>query len=161
VLTGQTPLKKNKFLQVAGASKSLNEKLIFEHQLRAGIKGYVTNLLPPTEKISGVAPREIINAYHQLFQVEKSFRMSKSDLKARPIFHHQLDSIKAHLTIVFTALAIARYIESHTNISIKKFVRIIRVLRTPTLLINGVTKQVPPLIPPDVKAIVEKLDCGY
>ena len=49
----------------------------------------------------------MIGAYHQLWQVEKSFRMSKSDLKARPIYHHKRDSIEAHPTIVFAALAVA------------------------------------------------------
>ena len=38
--------------------------------------------------------------------------MSKSDLQARPIYHHKRESIEAHLTIVFTALAVARWIEA-------------------------------------------------
>jgi hypothetical protein len=32
--------------------------------------------------------------------IEKSFRMSKSDLRARPVYHRKLDSIEAHLTVV-------------------------------------------------------------
>ena len=40
--------------------------------------------------------------------IEKSFRMSKSDLRARPIYHRKRDSIEAHLTIVFAALAVTR-----------------------------------------------------
>ena len=56
----------------------------------------------------------MIGAYHQLWQVEKAFRMSKSDLKARPIFHHKRESIDAHLTIVFAALAVARWLEATT-----------------------------------------------
>jgi hypothetical protein len=47
--------------------------------------------------------------------LEKSFRISRSDLQARPIYHHQRDSIEAHLTIVFTALAISRWIENQTG----------------------------------------------
>jgi hypothetical protein len=53
-------------------------------------------------------PDFVIGAYHQLFEIEKSFRMSKHDLRARPIYHHQRDSIEAHLTIVFAALAVSR-----------------------------------------------------
>ena len=49
----------------------------------AGLKGYVTNL--PVETMDGAA---VIAAYHDLWQVEKSFRISKSVLRARPIFHH-------------------------------------------------------------------------
>jgi len=59
-----------------------------------------------------------------------SIRMSKSDLKARPIFHQKRDSIEAHLTIVFTALAISRYIEAYTEVSIKRFIRILGPIRS-------------------------------
>jgi transposase len=68
----------------------------------------------------------VISAYHQLWHVEKSFRMSKHDLQARPIYHRQRDSIEAHLTIVFAALAVSRWIENHTGWSIKRFVRTTR-----------------------------------
>jgi hypothetical protein len=56
--------------------------------------------------------------------------MSKHDLKARPIYHHKRESIDAHLTIVFAALAITRFIEDRTGWSIKKFVRSTRRYRT-------------------------------
>ena len=41
--------------------------------------------------------------------------MTKSDLQARPVYHHQRDSIEAHLTIVFAALAVSRWIEHATG----------------------------------------------
>ena len=63
-----------------------------------------------------------MRAYHQLWQIEKSFRMSKTDLRARPIYHHKKDSIEAHLTIVFAALAVTRWLERQTGWSIKKLV---------------------------------------
>ncbi len=81
-------------------SKKLNHELIQKARSLAGIKGYVTNLDIPNE--------EIIACYHQLFQVEAAFRMAKSDLKARPIYHRKRDSIEAHLTIVMAALAIGK-----------------------------------------------------
>jgi hypothetical protein len=56
--------------------------------------------------------------------------MSKSDLQARPIYHRTRDSIEAHLTIVFAALAISRWIERQTGWSIRKFVRTARRYRT-------------------------------
>jgi transposase len=49
-----------------------------------------------------------VAAYHDLYQVKRSFRMTKSDLAARPVFHSLEDSIQAHLTIVFAALAVSR-----------------------------------------------------
>ena len=47
----------------------------------------------------------MIGAYHRLWHSEKSFRMSKHDLRARPIYHRKRDSIEAHLSVVFAALA--------------------------------------------------------
>jgi hypothetical protein len=49
--------------------------------------------------------------------------MSKSDLQARPIYHHKHESIEAHLTIGFASLAVSRWIEVQTGWSIRKFVR--------------------------------------
>ena len=54
----------------------------------------------------------VIDAYHQLWRIEKSFRMSKHDLQARPVYHHKRESIEAHLTIVFAALAVSHWIET-------------------------------------------------
>ena len=72
----------------------------------------------------------MIDAYHRLFQIEKSFRMSKHDLQARPVYHHKRESIEAHLTIVFAAMATSRWIEDRTGWSIRKFVRTARRYRT-------------------------------
>jgi hypothetical protein len=56
--------------------------------------------------------------------------MSKSDLQARPVYHRTRDSIEAHLTIVFAALAVSRWIEAQTGWSIRKFVKTARRYRT-------------------------------
>jgi transposase len=75
----------------------------------------------------------VIDAYHQLWRIEKSFRMSKHDLQARPIYHHLRESIDAHLSIVIAAMAVSHYIEHQTGWSIKKFVRTTRRYRTVTI----------------------------
>jgi transposase len=72
----------------------------------------------------------VIGSYHQLYEIERSFRMAKSDLQARPIYHHLRESIEAHLTIVFAALAVSRWIERRTGWSIRKFVKTARRYRT-------------------------------
>jgi transposase len=95
----------------------------------AGVKGYVTNLAACPHG-TPVTADFVIASYHELWNVEKSFRMSKSDLQARPIYHHKRDSIEAHLTIVFAALAVARWIEATTGWSIRKFVKTARRYRT-------------------------------
>lgn len=97
---------------------SLNEDLIKKDEMLDGIKGYYTNL-------KNVHPSLIISRYHDLWQVEKSFRIAKSDLLARPIFHYKETSIKAHVLIVFISLCITKSIELKTKISIKKVKEII------------------------------------
>lgn len=91
----------------------LNEELIKKDELIEGIKGYYTNLKP-------VNPKLIIARYKDLWHVEKSFRIAKSDLLARPIFHFKETSIKAHILIIFISLAISKSIELKTNQSTRK-----------------------------------------
>jgi hypothetical protein len=120
---GHAPVKRNRFIKLAGATKSVNRQLEAKARGLAGWKGYTTNL-------TSVDADFVIGAYHQLWRIEKSFRMSKHDLQARPIYHHKRESIEAHLTIVFAALAVSHYIETQTGWSIKKFVRTTRRYRT-------------------------------
>lgn len=63
--------------------------------------------------------------------------MSKTDLPARPIFHRTRDAIEAHLTIVFTALALARFMQDATGASLKKIVTTLRPLREFTGRVGG------------------------
>jgi transposase len=122
-VAGKVPVKRNRFITLTGADKSVNRTLEAKARTLAGWKGYTTNLPEPTAEF-------VIGAYHRLFQIEASFRMSKHDLAARPIYHHKRESIEAHLTIVFAALAVSRFIEERTGWSIRKFVRTTRRYRT-------------------------------
>jgi hypothetical protein len=79
---GKAVVKRNRFVKLAGGTKSVDRALEAKARGLAGIKGFVTNL-------AGVDADFVIGAYHRLFEIEKSFRMSKSDLQARPIFHHK------------------------------------------------------------------------
>lgn len=98
------------------------------------------------------------NAYHQLWHVEKSFRMSKHDLKARPIYHHKRESIEAHLSIVFAALAITRVVESATSWSIKKFVRTARRFRTVQIRVGHHTVTAEDPIPVDLRDALAQIN---
>jgi hypothetical protein len=128
-VAGLAPVKRNRFIRLSGEAKSVNRELEAKARALAGIKGYITNLAacPDGTPVTG---EFVIGAYHQLFEIERSFRMSKSDLQARPIYHRKRDSIEAHLTIVFAALAVSRWIERQTGWSIRKFVRTARRYRT-------------------------------
>ena len=152
-INGQIPANRMKFLTIQATNKQLNQKLIDKARALAGIKAYVTNL--------DIQDVEVIAYYHQLFQVEASFRMAKSDLKARPIYHRKRDAIEAHLTIVLAALAISRNVEYQTGISIKKFVKLIRPLRSAVVSINGIDFMVSPDVSDEVKSVIERLNPGH
>jgi hypothetical protein len=124
-VAGLAPVKRNRFISLDGTAKTVNRHLEAKARALAGLKGYATNLDP-----AAAAAQFVIGAYHRLYQIEKSFRMSKHDLRARPIYHHTRESIDAHLTIVFAALAVSRWIESRTGWSIRKFIKTARRYRT-------------------------------
>ena len=63
--------------------------------------------------------------------------MSKHDLRARPVFHHTRDATWAHLTVVMASLAVARYLQDTTGISIARIVRELRGLQEVTINLNG------------------------
>jgi hypothetical protein len=128
-VNGKAPVKRNRFIQLSGGTKSVNRELEAKARALAGIKGYVTNLRACPDG-TPVTAEFVIGAYHQLYEIERSFRMSKHDLQARPIYHHLRQSIEAHLTIVFAALAVSRWIERQTGWSIRKFIKTARQYRT-------------------------------
>jgi transposase len=69
-----------------------------------GFFGIQTNL----EKINA---KEILSTYRGLWQVEQTFRIAKSSLEIRPVFHYNTDRIRAHFLICYMSLAIIRYVE--------------------------------------------------
>src|SRR5450756_3238628 len=123
---------------------------------RQGLKGYVTNL--PIETMDGAA---VIDAYHDLWRVEESFRMTKSDLRARPVFHHQREAIEAHLTVVFAALAVSRHLQAATDVTIKQLVRILRAARSATIEINGQQLTLDPELTETARDILNRLESGH
>ncbi len=109
-------IKRTKFLMNKDKERTeqiLNTELIEKTKLLLGIKGYYTNLTQETHET-------IITHYHNLWHVEKAFRIAKSDLEARPVFHHKKEIIEVHILIVFISLCVAKSIELLTNLSIKK-----------------------------------------
>ena len=151
-MAGEKTARNPRFVTTSKGTAVLNEEALTRAKQLVGLKGYVTNI-----PITAMPGQEVIDAYHDLWNIEQSFRMSKHDLKARPIFHHQAEAIEAHLTIVFTALAIARQLQTTTGISIKRLIRTLRPLRQVTIQIAGQTITAQPHITPDTTAIIEKI----
>jgi transposase len=117
ILNNPSKNKKPKFTKSNGESITLNQKLINKTQKLLGIKGYYTDL-----EESVVDNKKIIERYHELYKIEQAFRVSKSDLQTRPIFHYKEEPIKLHMLICFMALVTSKYIELQTKTSIKKFI---------------------------------------
>ena len=149
-VAGLAPVKRNRFIALDGAVKSINRELEARARELAGLKGYVTNLTACPDG-APVTAEFVIRSYHELWNIEKSFRMSKSDLRARPIYHRKRDSIEAHLTIVFAALAVTRFIEARTGWSIRKFVRTTRRYRTVQIRAGQHILTAADPLPPDLR----------
>lgn len=151
VVSGASPVKKSRFLKLSGTKKTIDEALVESAKQRAGIKGYVTNLTEEPAEI-------IIDAYHQLFNVEASFRMAKTDLKARPIYHRIREKIEAHLTVVFAAMAVSRHLQEATGISIKRLVKLLAPVKDGVILIDGKEHTVPAAMPDEIAKLLAKLE---
>lgn len=148
---GHAPVKRNRYIQLNGATKSVNRTLEAKTRALAGWKGYTTNLV-------GQPADFVIGAYHQLWRIEKAFRMSKHDLQARPIYHRTRDSIEAHLSVVFAAMAVSHWIETQTGWSIKKFVRAARRYRTVTIQAGSHTLTAAEPPPAELAEVFAKID---
>jgi len=152
VAAGERPLKKDRFVTFTDNTTSVNWDLVERARALAGIKGYVTNIEPSI--MDGPA---VVAAYHDLYQIERSFRMTKSDLAARPVFHRLQDSIQAHLTIVFAALAIAREAQVRSGLSIKRILTTLRPLRSATVTIGAKQVTAHPRIPTETRHLLNDL----
>ena len=150
VAAGKRALKKDRFLRITDAAPAVDWDLVKRAQNLAGLKGYVTNI---DAKV--LAGDQVVTAYHDLYQVERSFRMTKTDLAARPVFHRLRDSIEAHLTIVFTALAVSREAQARTGVSINKIVKTLRPLRTATITLGRQQITAEPRIPAAARQILD------
>jgi len=91
----------------------LNEAKIEEDEAWDGLKGIITNN-------SKLTNEELIHQYTNLWQVEESFRITKHDLKIRPIYHWKPSRIKAHLAISFMAYTLVRHLEYKVRLLYKK-----------------------------------------
>jgi transposase len=152
VIAGDKPIRSTRFVKTKGDARSLDETALARARKAAGLKGYVTNIPATT-----MAASQIITSYHALWQIEQSFRMSKTDLQARPLFARSKDAIEAHLTIVFTALAISRTVQNRSGLAIRRVLRQLRPLRSASIAINGVIQEFPPAINDENRTLIDSI----
>lgn len=94
----------NKYLKMEGEIEVSIDYKRFEQDLTwDGLKGYITN--------TKLGAEQVIENYRNLWHIEKAFRMSKTDLRIRPIYHRLKDRIEAHICISFAAYAIYKDLE--------------------------------------------------
>lgn len=100
----------NKFLDMEGnTSVSINYERIQEDARWDGLKGYLTN--------TDIPMADIVAAYHNLWNVEKAFRIAKSKIEIRPMFHFTRRRIEAHICICFVALKVYKELERLLKLS--------------------------------------------
>lgn len=101
-------IRKSKYLlwEKQGKVAGIDRKQIEEDKKYDGLKGYITN------GKNNLSSQEIIKQYHNLWRVEGAFRMSKNDLRERPVYHRKIIRIKSHLIICFVSLLVLRETEA-------------------------------------------------
>lgn len=155
VVNGELSPKRYKFLTSQKEGFSINHQLLERTKLLWGIKGYFTDLSLPNQLI--------IDRYHDLWQVEKSFRMAKSDLLMRPVYHFKQTAIEAHILICVMSLAVAKFMELKTGKSIKSLMDSCKKI-TDARVLNPASGEeilwrVP--IPEEIKLILQNLGLTY
>jgi len=111
----------NKYLQLEGEVKIKIDYEKFENDQKwDGLKGYITN--------TDLTGKEVIDSYNNLWLIEKAFRISKTDLKIRPIYHRLQERIEAHICISFVSYLLFKEFErvlaqSSVNVSINQAIK--------------------------------------
>jgi len=150
--------KKPKFTKSKNQKLELNESLTEKTLKLLGVKGYYTDL-----KESEVPDQTIIDRYHELYKIEQAFRISKHDLKTRPIYHYKEDPIQLHMLICFIALACSKHIELKTGTSIKSFLTKCKEIQDARML-NKITNKeirIRKSYTSDVSEFIYKLDLPH
>lgn len=94
----------NKYLKLTGdVSIEIDYNKFNNDDAWDGLKAYVTN--------TKLNDKQVLENYKNLWHIERAFRMSKTDLRIRPVYHRLQDRIEAHICISFTAYCIYKDLE--------------------------------------------------
>lgn len=124
----------NKYLRMDGQIKISIDYERYHNDTRwDGLKGYISN--------AKLSPEELIGSYKELWKIEKAFRISKTDLRIRPIYHRLKMRIESHICISFAAYKVYRELERQLadNKSVISIERAIEIMKN----IYGITIQHP------------------
>lgn len=129
----------NKFLQIENEVKiSIDQEKIEQDKKWDGLKGYITNTTLKKE--------DVLENYKDLWQIEKAFRIAKTDLGIRPIYHRTQRRIEAHICIAFAAYKIYKELErqlkaKEARISPEKAIDIAKTIYA-VKVVHPITKQI-------------------
>jgi transposase len=116
----------NKYLKLEGEIKIIIDEDKFNDDAKwDGLKGYLTNTILDKETV--------MSYYKQLWNIEKTFRITKTDLRIRPIYHYKKRRIEAHICIAFVACKIYKELERQlrlkkTGLSPEKAIGILKTI---------------------------------
>ena len=129
----------NKYLKMEGdVAFKIDYEKYNDDKKWDGIKAYLTN--------TTLNPKKIIENYKQLWFIEKAFRMSKTDLKIRPVYHRLARRIEAHICISFTAYKVLKELErvlkkEKTTFSVTKAAELTQNMYQLTVILSGSKKK--------------------
>ncbi len=153
LLVQNKAVRKHRFLDItlAGAPR-LNPDAIAQAAKWDGIKGYVTNTTMTSD--------DVIARYTELYRVEQTFRMSKSDLRVRPAFHRRDERIRVHFLLCMVALCVMRLFETllrPMGITLGDGVRTLEHTKSGLVNLRGTTYAIPPEYSSEMTAISDAL----
>lgn len=118
----------NKFLKLSGAIEvKLDKTKVGEDKKWDGLKGYITN--------TSLTKEDVIENYKYLWNIEKAFRISKNEIKIRPIYHYKSERIQAHICLSFVAYKVYKELErqlkeKEAEFSVDKAIEIAKTIYT-------------------------------
>ena len=129
----------NKYLKMEGEVKiDIDYEKFNADSKWDGLKGYITN--------TSLVASDVIDQYNNLWKIERAFRISKTDLKIRPIYHRLRGRIEAHISISFVAYVLYKELERlmqkhQAGISITKAIEEINKMHEIKIQINKFKSQ--------------------
>lgn len=150
----------NKYLRLEGEINVVIDRRKFEQDAKwDGLKGYLTN--------AKLSKDEVLENYQHLWRIEKAFRVAKTDLKIRPIYHRKQKRIEAHICLTFVAYKVYKELErrlkeKRSSLSPEKVIEILQSIYqieiiTPTTK-EKIIKTL--LLTPEHKLLDELFDFG-
>jgi len=155
LIASNRAIRKHAFLDITIAEHPrLNQQAIADAAAWDGIKGYITNN-------PALSPTEAIARYSELHRVEQSFRMSKTDLRIRPAYHHVRERIEAHVLVCMVSLCLMRILEEilePLSMTIGDGLRTLESAKGSILELKGKFYTIPPLYSPTMENILNTLN---